>query len=115
MSQQRKSYTAKFKAKLVLEVLKGEKTLNAIAIENGIHPNLLRNWKTEFLDNASNAFDGAREESLKAQIEEEKKQKEELAKKIGQLTMQVDWLEKKSAELLGPDYESQFGSKPFDF
>lgn len=38
-----------FKSDLVLEVLKGEKELNVIATENGIQPNLLRNWKKEFL------------------------------------------------------------------
>ena len=36
------------------------------------------------------------------------------AKKVGQLTMQVDWLKKKSEEICGPDYESKFSPKPFD-
>ena len=51
---------------------------------------------------------------MEKKLQEEKKAKEEYAKKVGQLTMQIDWLEKKSAEILGPDYESQFGPKPFD-
>ena len=38
----------------------------------------------------------------------------EYAKKVGQLTMQVDWLKKKSEEICGPDYESKFSPKPFD-
>ena len=53
MSRTRRNFTAQFKAKLVLEVLKGEKDINTIATENNIQPNLLRNWKKEFLDNAS--------------------------------------------------------------
>ena len=42
------------------------------------------------------------------------RKKAEYAKKVGQLTMQVDWLKKKSEELLGPDYESKFSKKPFE-
>ena len=38
----------------------------------------------------------------------------EYAKKVGQLTMQVDWMKKKSEELLGPNYESKFSQKPFE-
>jgi len=33
----------------VIEVIKGERTLNEIAAEYGIHPNLLSRWKTEFI------------------------------------------------------------------
>ena len=50
MSRTRRNFTAQFKAKLVLEVLKGEKDINTIATENNIQPNLLRNWKKEFLE-----------------------------------------------------------------
>ena len=95
------------------KVLKGEKELNVIATENQIQPNLLRNWKKEFLEKASIVFDENREENLKEKLEEERKEKSEYAKKVGQLTMQVDWLKKKSEEMLGPDYESKFSPKPF--
>ena len=105
MSRTRRNFTAQFKAKLVLEVLKGEKDINTIATENNIQPNLLRNWKKEFLDNASVVFDDKREENIKEKLASERKEKAEYAKKVGQLTMQVDWLKKKSEELLGPDYE----------
>lgn len=44
----------------------------------------------------------------------ERKEKETYAKKVGQLTMQVDWLKKKSEEVLEPDYESKFSPKPFE-
>jgi hypothetical protein len=44
----------------------------------------------------------------------ERKEKAEYAKKVGQLTMQVDWLKKKSEATLGPDYESKFSPKPFE-
>ncbi len=94
MSRQRRNFSAKFKSDLVIELLKGEKDLNTLAVENNIQPNLLQNWKKEFLDNASVVFDDKREENLKEKLAEERKEKSEYAKKVGQLTMQVDWLKK---------------------
>ena len=114
MSRKRRNFSAKFKSDLVIELLKGEKDLNTLATENNIQPNLLRNWKKEFLANASLAFDNKREDNLREKLAEERKEKAEYAKKVGQLTMQVDWLKKKSEEIVGPDYESKFSPKPFD-
>ena len=114
MSRSRRNFSAEFKTNLILQLLKGEKELNVLAVENDIQPNLLRNWKKEFLNNASSVFDDKREENLKDKLAEERKEKAEYAKKVGQLTMQVDWLKKKSEEICGPDYESKFSPKPFD-
>jgi len=114
MSRSRRNFSAEFKTKLVLQLLKGEKELNVLATENDIQPNLLCNWKKEFLANASLAFDNKREDNLREKLAEERKEKAEYAKKVGQLTMQVDWLKKKSEEVVGPDYESKFSPKPFD-
>lgn len=114
MSRTRRNFTAKFKSDLVLEVLKGEKELNTIATEHNIQPNLLRNWKKEFLEKAPLVFDENREKNIKEKLKEERKEKTAYAKKVGQLTMQVDWLKKKSEEMLGPGYESQFSPKPFE-
>lgn len=58
-------------------MLKGEKDLNTIAAENNIQPNLLRNWKKEFLDKASVAFDDTRENNLKEKLALERKEKAE--------------------------------------
>ena len=94
MSRTRRNFSAKFKSELVIELLKGEKDLNTIATENNIQLNLLRNWKKEFLDKASVVFDDTREDNLKEKLALECKEKAEYAKKVGQLTMQVDWLKK---------------------
>ena len=114
MSRTRRNFSAKFKSDLVIELLKGEKDLNTLAVENNIQPNLLRNWKKEFLDKASLVFDDTREDNVREKLAVERKAKEAYAKKVGQLTMQVDWLKKKSEEVLGPDYESKFSPKPFE-
>lgn len=114
MSRTRRHFTSKFKSDLVIELLKGEKDLNTLAADNKLQPNLLRNWKKEFLDRASIVFDDKREDNLKEKLASERREKAQYAKKVGQLTMQVDWLKKKSEEMLGPDYESQFTPKPFE-
>ena len=114
MSRTRRHFTSKFKSDLVIELLKGEKDLNTLAADNKLQPNLLRNWKKELLAKASIVFDDKREDNLKEKLASERREKAQYAKKVGQLTMQVDWLKKKSEEMLGPDYESQFTPKPFE-
>ena len=114
MSRTRRHFTSKFKSDLVIELLKGEKDLNTLAADNMLQPILFRNWKKEFLDKASIVFDDKREDNLKEKLASERREKAQYAKKVGQLTMQVDWLKKKSEEMLGPDYESQFTPKPFE-
>ena len=114
MSKTRRNFTSEFKAKLVIELLRGEKDLNTLATEHSIAPNLLRNWKNEFLKNAPNVFDDKRIDTLQTKLQDERKEKEQYAKKVGQLTMQVDWLEKKSEEILGPGYEAKYSPKPFE-
>jgi transposase-like protein len=91
MSRKRRNFTAKFKSDLVLEL---ETNLNMLATQNSIQPNLLHNWKTEFLEKASIVFDNSRGENIKEKLEAERKEKAAYAKKVGQLTMQVDWLKK---------------------
>lgn len=98
----------------MIELLRGEKDLNTLATKNNIQPNLLRNWKKEFLDKASVVFYDSREDNLKEKLSSERKEKAGYAKKVGQPTMQVDWLKKNSEETLGSDYESQFSPKPFE-
>ena len=110
----RNTYTPEYKAKIVIEILEGEQTISEIASREGINVNQLKNWKKEFLVKASVVFDDSREENIREKLDEERKEKEAYAKKVGQLTMQVDWLKKKSTELLGSDYESKFSPKPFD-
>ena len=94
MSKKRRNFTAKFKSDIVIELLKGEKDLNSLASEYEIQPNLLRKWKKEFLENAPIIFDEKRDENLKEKLNLKRKEKAQYARKVGQLTMQVDWLKK---------------------
>ena len=98
----RRTFSAELKAKIVLEVLQGEKELNAIAAEYEIAPNQIRNWKAEFLKNAAAAFVDKRVDDLKAELHEKEREADALYKKIGQLTTQVDWLKKNLRKCLDP-------------
>jgi len=101
MSTKRKTYSADFKAKLVLESLEGDKTINEIASKYEIIPKNLTNWKKQFLDNVSLAFDkSAVVKEYKAEIETLQKDKDELAKKVGNLIIEKDFLEGKLVSLV---------------
>ena len=91
----RTTYSPQFKAKLVLEVLREEKELGTIAHENGINPNMLRNWKREFLENASVVFESPKKAEKEARRKEEslKKETDQMLKTIGQLTLERDYLQ----------------------
>jgi len=56
MKQKRKRYSPEFKAQVVLEILKEEKSLTELSSEYGIHVNQLRKWKTQFLEQMPQLF-----------------------------------------------------------
>ena len=53
----RKRYDKEFKAKVALEALKGEKTLQELAITYSVHPNMIALWKRQLLENAATLFE----------------------------------------------------------
>ena len=100
MSVKRKSYNADFKAKLVLEVLEGEKTVNEIASAYGVLPLSLRNWKKQFLENMSLAFDKSTVvKEYKDEIETLQYEKDAIAKKLGETIVEKDFLVEKLKSL----------------
>ena len=89
----RKTYTSHFKAQVVLELLKDEKTLAQLASEHGVHPNMLREWKTIALRALPGAFE--KRDTLAAVQMAHDQQVHELYAEIGQLTTQLNWLKTK--------------------
>lgn len=89
-STRRKRYSAEFKAKVALEAIRGEQTINELAARYELHPNMITNWKLQAIENMSAAFSGASERSIKA----DEAQIKELHAKIGQLTVERDFLAK---------------------
>ena len=94
----RNQYTAEFKTKIVLEVLREESTVNELAAQHGLNPVMISRWKTEFLERASAVFKKGPSEAEK-KLETEKERVAQLERKVGQLTYEVDWLKKKSEEI----------------
>ncbi len=93
--EKRRNYTPQEKTKIVLEVLREEKTLSQIAAEYQVHPNVISRWKAEFLNNADKVFSKETDkvEKIRQAYEQEK---DELLRQIGQLSYEVSWLKKKS-------------------
>ena len=91
----RKQHTPEEKAQLVLEALRGERTINEIASSDNIHPNMLSKWKHDAESNLYTLFqDNTAKERREKKAHEEELQ--DLYAQIGKLTTQNEWLKKKS-------------------
>ena len=90
----RKRYSAAFKAQIVQEVLREEKTIAQIASVHGVHPNMIGEWKAAALKGLPMIFEKEHSELAAARAAHEK-QLNELYSQIGRLTTQVAWLKKK--------------------
>ena len=83
-----------------MEALEGEKTINEIASKYEVLPVSLKNWKKQFLENMSLAFDKSTVvKEYKDEIETLQKDKDMLAKKVGNLTIEKDFLVEKLVSL----------------
>ena len=90
MKKQRRNHSAAFKAKVALEAAKEEKTLAELAQQYGVHVNQISAWKQQLLEQMSEVFESRAEK--KRDFEAEVK---ELHAKIGELTMERDFLSSK--------------------
>lgn len=100
MSRKMTQYSAEFKTKIVLEVLKGDKTINEIASEYNIIPKNIQNWKNIFLANAVVAMEPAKAvKEYKDEIEKLKAKNDEYAKIVGKLTVENNWMSGKLKSL----------------
>jgi putative transposase len=95
----RRQFTSEFKVKVVIELLKGERTLGEIAGAYQINPNLITRWRKEFLDKAPGVFDNPKVEKARLKAEREAAEEKGLMlKKIGELTMERDFLQSVQAK-----------------
>jgi transposase-like protein len=89
----RKTYSATFKAQLVLEVLKETKTLTQLAAEHGVHPNVLRAWRDQAVKDLPSLF--TQRDGLADAQAAHAQQLEQLYAEIGRLTTHVNFLKKR--------------------
>ena len=84
----RRNHGAAFKAKVALEAIKEEQTLVELAERFQVHPNQISRWKKQLLEHAGEVFEGG------AGKPEDEASVDDLQRKIGELTMENDFLEK---------------------
>ena len=97
MRRKRKNHVSSFKARIALATLKGDKTLAELAEQFDVHLNQITHWKKQFVGNAENIFGkGGR------LAEDSEHRIQELHSKIGQLTMENDFLEQGLTRIHGP-------------
>ena len=87
----RKTYSAKFKSKVALEAIRGELTLAELASKYGVNPNMITRWKKQAIDGMEGTFSQRGQTSRDASDETQIK---ELHAKIGELTVERDFLSK---------------------
>lgn len=92
MTRKRRKFSPAEKAQIAIEALRGVHTINEIGQRYGIHPTLVNRWRKELLERSPDVF------SDKRMVGQESNQQliDELYKQIGQLTVERDWLKKKS-------------------
>ncbi len=95
MKRKRKTYSGAFKAKVGLEAVMGLKTVAQLAREYEVHPMLVSQWKGTVRDRLHGLFDKPRSP---LEVDSERRIAA-LHEKIGELTVSLDWLKKKSRQL----------------
>jgi transposase len=94
MTKSRKKFDAAFKAKVTLEALREDMTVPELAKRHGVHPNQIYGWKKQAVENLASLF--ARGASAPSESEEAREREaSQLYAKIGQLTVERDFLAKR--------------------
>lgn len=86
--QKRRQFSAEFKAKVAIEAIKEQQTLQELASKYEVHPNQISSWKQEFLQNSASLF-------TKGKKKEETVDSSRLYEEIGRLKVEIDFLKKR--------------------
>jgi transposase len=95
----KKSYDSKFKSKVALEAIRGERSIAEIASDFGVHSNLVRQWKKKVLNNLSEVF-FTKSERNKSNVQSNYPE-DELLRQIGQLKVENEFMRKKYEQWVG--------------
>ena len=92
MKRQRKQYSADLKAKIAVEAVKGQRTIQEIGSHYSIHPSQVTQWKKQLLEGAVEVFSNGKVHDAEA----DEQIKAELYQQVGKLQMELEWIKKKS-------------------
>jgi len=95
MNQQKQKVSKEEKAKIVLAILRNDKTANEIASQYGVHPNIISRWKQTVIEGLPDLFEDKRRKIDRVQYQEQEQKIERLQKLVGQRDYELDWLKKK--------------------
>ena len=95
----KKRYDSKFKGKVAVEAIRGERSIAEIASDFEVHPNLVGQWKKKALENLPQAFYSKSERNKKNSIQGNYPENE-LLKQIGQLKVENEFMRKKYEQWL---------------
>ena len=98
----KKNHTKDFKAKVAIEALRGEKTIQELGQIHGVHPNMIGQWKKQLVESASDVFHKKKDTHEKVQTEQKMQL---LYSQIGMLQVEKEFLKKKYRELYGTEPE----------
>jgi len=102
-----------FKAKVVMQVISGEKTLNDVAAEYDLNPNLVRKWKSKFEQEAYRAFSATEDDRARErELAEHREEVDDLYRMIGQLTAERDYLQRSVLKKYGVDVDKDLPGRP---
>jgi transposase-like protein len=99
MAKKRQSFSKDFKAKVALEALREESTIQEIAVKYGVHPNQISQWKAQAIAGMAELFERPNKKSEEVRRQEEKEN--EYLKTIGEQKVELDYLKKKYRQLYG--------------
>src|ERR1022692_980026 len=96
MTTTRKQYSPKFKARVALEAIRGERTLNQLASQHHVHPVQIGHWRKAAIEQMAELFvDGRKRKPRDGEVEKE------ALFEIGRLKVELDWLKKQVGLLDG--------------
>lgn len=96
----KKQYTDDFKLEVVLEVLKEQRSINQIASDHQIHPQLIYRWRDQFLASGKAGFSDQSAKTLATLQAQHQTQLEQLYAQIGRLSTELEWVKKKAGRVL---------------
>ena len=100
MGKKRQTFSKDFKAKVALEALREESTIQEIAVKHGVHPNQISKWKAQAIAGMADIFE--RPNTKTEEVRQKQEKENAYLKTIGEQKVELDYLKKKYRQLFSP-------------